>query len=789
MNASVPIEATGLIPVAESDVAGIPPIALGIPDFEGQAILRIFGNSTESEIACYSALVTNGNTFSQPQAVGSVLGIFTIIAVIASFATAIYGDHIPTMRTHYAHSLSVLVVFEIFHHIYFTGALSLNWPSVLAAFWSNYAWSAGMIYSATMQASINRLVGTSTGNTTSVGAASSGAASNNVGGGYQISQIYKRSHDILLNRDVANSPDILQELRTRGLETALAKREILNATEGYRWYGLPTQDDLPLPGNYSGLAGTLSMQNIPAANAFMTGFLWLLILAVIILGLMTLFKLTLEGLNRVQRLPKDRLAFFRENWLIYIKITLLRIMLISFFMMLTLALFQFAYRGSVGSIAIAAIVFIIFFIGGFSIAAYACFFRLKFGSYATTPDRLYVEKTNILKFIPWFHFTRESQRTEKLTSRSPASSLPWLRVSYISEDPQRLDVNRDEDYIKNFGWLFARFRRTRWWFFAFWIVYQFVRACFYGGAAGQPLGQVFGLLVVEIIACIAIIVMKPFEGARLNALMVYCLSFSKITTLALAATFDATFNLPRIVTTVLGIVIIVIQGVLTIALLVAIAVGAVSTYMSLTRNREEFKPRKLVNVRHRYFAHLDQAATDLPPPPPQLPEEPKAPYFQVGSVRRIAKIEDEDEDNMSTFDPTSSRVSVAPNGFTRESRANSMRSTLSHANVPFGARVHRASWSSRDFNSWNDHSNRNSVLMSRNGIQSMKSNQSLRDAAHARSIPPSRSGSGPLEVQKRSRHGKEKELEHYPAVNERPSQENRPSQDQYQSQYQKEART
>src|SRR6266498_2531203 len=110
MNSSVPIEASGIIPVAQSDVAGIPDIALSIPDFEGQAILRIFANSTESQIGCYSAVVTNGATFSHPTAIGTVLGLFTVVAMLTSIIVAIYGDHADTTRKHYAHSLSILVV-------------------------------------------------------------------------------------------------------------------------------------------------------------------------------------------------------------------------------------------------------------------------------------------------------------------------------------------------------------------------------------------------------------------------------------------------------------------------------------------------------------------------------------------------------------------------------------------------------------------------------------------------------------------------------------------------------
>ena len=66
VNSSVPIEASGIIPIGVADVSDVPSLAYKIPDFEGQAILRIFANSTESEIGCYSAVLTNGHTFSQP---------------------------------------------------------------------------------------------------------------------------------------------------------------------------------------------------------------------------------------------------------------------------------------------------------------------------------------------------------------------------------------------------------------------------------------------------------------------------------------------------------------------------------------------------------------------------------------------------------------------------------------------------------------------------------------------------------------------------------------------------
>ena len=769
MNSSIPISADGIIPVDQSDVSGIPAIALGIPDFEGQAILRIFGNSTETEIGCYSALVTNGASFSHPSSVGSVLGISTLVAVVASLATAVYGDHIPTMRTHYAHSLSVFVIFAVFHHIYFTGALSMNWPSVLPAFWSNFAWSAGMIYSEPMQNSINQLIGSNKGNTSIVGAASSGASANDLGGGYSISQIYKRATVDPSRRYLESLDDHWSILRTREIESHIAKRVALNASSASPWYGNPVKPGLPIPGNFSGFAGTLSKEGIPASNAFMTGFLWLLILIALITASVIAFKWILEGLSKANLVKTGRLAHFRDHWLLYTAQAVLRTIFVAFFMATFLTLFVFTYKGSAGVTAIAALVFSLFFLGMLVIAGYACFYRLQPGHYEIVPDRLHFEKTKAVGPVPRYALNLESYRSEKPEPTISVGSVQWWRIRYINEDPQRVGVHQDEDYTTRFGWLAARFRRTRWWFFAVWLIYEFVRACFYGGAAGHPLTQVFGLLVVEIIALVIIVLMRPFEGARLNALMVYLLGFSKVATVALSAAFDARFNLQRITTTVIGIVIIVIQGILAIVLMFAIVIGAISSYMSLTRNHENFKPQHLVKARQRYFAHLEKTAVDVPPPPstPAPPaEEPKGPYFNVTSVRREPKIEDEDEDYIgSVHDILSSRVSVARPVTVRRSRANSVRSQLDspYTNAPFGARVHRASWSSRDFNAYYDPSNkdscldyssRNSRIWSSSGGQNKPSNGSLRESSSRRVKVPL-NGEGGLEVRKRN--GKERD--------------------------------
>lgn len=699
MKAGTPIQAKGIMPVGQEEISDIPHIAFSIPDFEGQAILRVFSNTTQSQIGCYSSVVTNGATFSHPAAVGSVLGIFAIIALFSSIAVAIYGSNVSSIRKHYAHSLSVFVAFSTLQHIYITGALPMNWPSVLTAFWSNYAWAAGMIYNENMQASINQITGNNGGSGTSVG-----STSESTGGGYNASRIYPRD---------PSSQFLSSEMRkqwslSRRTGALLQARANMNASASSSWYGAPVDPGLPLPGNYSGFSGTLSLERIPVSNAFMTGFLWLLIILAIISASMIVLKWTIEGLCYIKIVKTERLAQFRSHWLRYTWMIALRTLFVAFFMLQFLSIFQFTLNGGPRVSAIAALVFIISLLGMFVTSGIALYQRLRQGHFVVEPERLILTQTKLLGAVPWLTLRLETKSTELAR---PILSLPWWRVQHINRISGQVSVHDDEDYMKKFAWLTCRFRRSRWWFFSVWLVYEFVRACFFGAGFEDPISQIIGLTITEFIALIVIAWMKPFEATRLNALMVYCLGFSKITTVALSSAFDPRFNLGRITSTVIGIVIIVIQSILTVLLLIAIVVGAASSYVSITRHRSDvaFKPHSWLPLRIKYLAHIDQRALDLPPPPPEsttsFDVELQEPSFNVTSVRRFPKIEDEmPQTGLSNIqnhngsnasipyrEPTARAALAAV-----RSRAQSVQSGRGYYNIPYGARLGPGSWSSRE---------------------------------------------------------------------------------------------
>lgn len=694
LNASIPVEAWAVFPVGPAQVGDIPNLAFTIPDFEGSVRLHIFANSTRSQIGCFQASMTNGITMGHSQAISPVLAFFTMVAIVGSFATAAYGVSIAHMRTHYAHSISVMLILETFQSIFFSGALSLNFPSVLVAWWSNFAWSAAQIFNRSMIKSMDSFNMVS-GNTSQVGNAGSVVGNKNEGDLAQ--QIYGRS----LHLSTATMDHLL-------------RRQPFNASDpyDYTWAGHVSDPGLPLPGTWTGFQGTLAALGIPAADAFTIALAWFSVLLGILVLSMTSLKLSLEFLVRIKRMRENRLLYFRSNWVHYTIISSLRTTLMAFPMMMTLIFYQFSIGGSAGAKALAAIFFLLFLLGIGGLATYACHLRLRFGQYAVQQDRILLMRDNWLKVIPVICFVRLSSLKETELPERQVGSIPFIRVLYHDDDLDRATVHEDHSYVKRFGWLSARYRRTRWWFFGCNLLYQLVRAVFIGGAAAAPEAQVYGLLILETITLLLFAKLHPFESRRNMALAVWMLGTCKILTTGLSIAFLPTIRANRILATALGMVIIILQGLLVIGVMILVVLGATSSYLSLTRNKDEFSPESLESTRVQYFRHLQNTAADVHLSKEQrkwqnkLQEAEKdippiEPSFSVISVRRVSKIEDEDEDSFGALEASlDEALATDPNRPCRPmrlSRANSVSSRMSTHSLPRAARPHRASWSSRDF--------------------------------------------------------------------------------------------
>lgn len=683
MNAATHISAFATIPVSSAEVANIPSIAFSIPDVEATAQIRLYANSTLTELACFQAVIHNGASFSQPAAISSVLGAFAILAILSSFAVAIHGTTLPQIRTHFGHSLPVLVVFEVFQTIFFSSAINLAWPSVCIAWWSNFAWSAGIIHSSTITSSVNRFVGIS-GNSSQVGAAGSVIINNNGG---------------LQQREIEESMNLAGH--------GLWKRAISGGDEvpasTYGWAGNPVAPGLPLPGSWQGFAGELQQLGIPVLSAFLVGLIWLLVALAVIAASAVVFRLVVESLVKGNVTKVDRLGLFRSRWTVHLGQVIASLLFIAVPMMFILSISQMALDGSVGVTAIAAIIFIIFLVSSICVSAYACYYRLRFGKFEFRPDRLYLKGYRAINLFPWFEIVRESSCTEeeKITfDRRQIAYINIPTIRHISKNEERLGVHDDSAYLERFGWLTAHFRKSRWWFFAVWIVYQFVRACFIGGAATNPNVQVVGLFIVEVIAMLITFAIRPFEGRRNMIIAIYMLGVAKVIVTGLSIAFLASYELSRISATVIGLVIIAIQGLLVVALLILVLLGAASSYLSLMRNQVNFRPRHWENLRTRYYQHLDDAAADAKRPRVEHAEhaqevEHKEPCFNVNSAQRVGKISDLEAFPDIPLPAASLTQNMADR---RRSRAAGVRGPAANSALPPRSnRPHRTSLTRNDF--------------------------------------------------------------------------------------------
>jgi len=130
-------------------------------------------------------------------------------------------------------TLPVSLYFSVMQTIYFTGALSINFPSNLIAFWSNFAWMVGIIHIDSMQK--------------------------------WILPTRKDQQTHIDARGEADVVDLIYRLYYYpyyNYQQPLGKRSTT--------YGSPTQPGIPIPGTYYGFRSTLAASKITGANAFTT---------------------------------------------------------------------------------------------------------------------------------------------------------------------------------------------------------------------------------------------------------------------------------------------------------------------------------------------------------------------------------------------------------------------------------------------------------------------------------------------------------------------------------------
>lgn len=300
----------------------------------------------------------------------------------------------------------------------------------------------------------------------------------------------------------------------------------------------------------------------------------------------------------------------------------MRTLFIGYFVMVTLAIYQLALKGRGGPQAVAAVVLAIFVAVLGVVIVHAYGFQIQHSRWRTRPDLLRCERSKLFNTIPFVTITRQSTIGDVDVAVAPGRycSMPFFRFEYKDSNPNRVSVHLDDDYVKRLGWLYCRYRRTRWWFFKAYLVYQCARACFLGGASEAPLVQVYGLFVIELLFSFILVKWSPFEGHRNTVISVWLLSFSKLTTTGLAIALMPRYNLDPVSAMMIGLAIVVVHGAVTLAVLVLSVLGWISSWISLSRNTHKF-PAILENPRADYLERIERLGRNVPGSTQPQPED------------------------------------------------------------------------------------------------------------------------------------------------------------------------
>lgn len=583
-----PIEASFNITLASAQARGIQFIAQGQPDLDGYARLSIFSSPMSKEVGCVQAALTTGHTLSHPRYIGLALVILTIVASVASFATTIYGVSTEHIRIHYAHSISVLGILEAFQSIFLTGAISVEWPAVLLAWWSNFACSVGVVSNPAMV----RVLSNSTG-VFGHRSVTGESLSTNITHGVDISQqIYEGLTD-------GSSNNIAPIIRQPSFVS------IDNAT--YIWGGSASTPGLTLPGKWPGLAGTLSKLEVPAPTVAMLSLIWLLTTLATAVALVCLVKALLELGAKVDLIRTDGFDLFRKRWLCYCTAVVMRILSVAFFPLVIFSCFQLSLRAHPGPTTVSTLLLLLLvgFLGG--LAAYA-FYRLS----STSPvdsDAIKMQDIEFAEIPGPSNATTAPIETGQAENNAEAprpqgkpTSAPKETVMSISESR---NIHSDGS-VRCFGWIYGRWRSTRWWFFTFSLMFRFLQACFLGGASGSPKIQISGVLTLNTLYLMLLVTLIPFEGNRNQAIAIMtCLS--NIVSTSLTIGLLPQVGLDILYVQIIGFIIAIVQAFLTLAVLILIAAGVVSTCFSLSRNRE-CSGAKWDQPRVLYFEHVEKTS-------------------------------------------------------------------------------------------------------------------------------------------------------------------------------------
>ena len=325
----------------------------------------------------------------------------------------------------------------------------------------------------------------------------------------------------------------------------------------------------------SGIQRYVELLRIPSTNTFMTVLLvWAIVVATIIV-LILLAKVILEGWAMCGTLNRYFESWRKRYWLRMAK-AIVNLILLLYGVWTLYCIYQFTNGDSWAAKLLAGVTLAVF--------------------------------TAVLVFFTWRIWTkaREFKRMDGDTTKLFEDKNTWVKYSLF----------------------YDTFKRNYWIFFVPAIFYMFAKGCVIAGANGHGLAQVGGQLIVEAIMLGLLLWTRPYQlksGRWINIVI----HVVRVLSVVCILVFVEEMGISQTTKTITGVILIVVQCVLTGILAILIAVNAIIIFIKENPHRRRRKEaEKLRNGDLDTLTPLDAHNSLLMGPMSQRGNDPKLPVLQ-----------------------------------------------------------------------------------------------------------------------------------------------------------------
>jgi hypothetical protein len=308
-----------------------------------------------------------------------------------------------------------------------------------------------------------------------------------------------------------------------------------NSTQGN------STSDSKLMHQVKGIQGYVEELTIPQANTFMTVLLiFAIVIAAITVGIL-LFKVILETWALFGTFPKSLTSFRKRYWWLLAK-TITNLILLLYGVWTLYCVYQFTNGDSWAAKLLAGVTLAIF--------------------------------TAVLAFFTWkiWHTARKFKQMEGDTAALYDDKKIWTKYSLFYEN----------------------YKKSYWWIFVPSIVYMFAKGCVIAGADGHGLVQTAGQLIIESLLFILLLWSRPYSLKSGNWINII-IQVVRVLSIVCILVFVEQLGVAQTTKTITGIVLVVMQSVLTALLAILIAVNAI---IICCRDNPHRKKRKEAGKSH-----------------------------------------------------------------------------------------------------------------------------------------------------------------------------------------------